>query len=178
MRAALSGTLIALCLCLGTLLIYEIHAPLPDYFVPPARPVPVRPLHEQSAFVMRPSIDFAEIPAKLLFNPDRIPFKDPEPASQQRRLLPPPQLLFVGVILDTKEKIAVARIAGSQSATDLRLGQNVAGWTLESIWPDRIQLRADTQRLEIKIRSGAPLPGDRLPAKTSPNLPVAQADSR
>lgn len=176
MRAAFSGVLIALCLCFGALLSHEIRAPLPHYRIPPARPVVVRPLHEEIAFVMYPSTEFAEITAKLLFNPDRMPFKDPDAASQQKHLLPPPQLIFVGVIIDARDKIAVARIAGAQNATDLRLGQNVAGWTIEAISPDRIQLRADTQRLEIKMRSGAPLPGDHQPARPGPNPPLARAD--
>lgn len=148
-----SAALGAVCLTLASVIFYEATAPLPLYKLPLARSPALPKIQQIETFVPAPASRFSEVEAKMLFNPARGPFKEAE-APPPKRVLPRPQLALIGVLLDSKVQIAVVRLQGNQDAIDLRVGQDIAGWKVEGIRPDRLDLKADDQSLSVALQRG------------------------
>src|SRR5262245_8662130 len=112
-RSLLPAMLSALALMLAGTLVYQLVAPNAEYETPPfpARDrVPVVSLPEP--FATPPLAGFREIDERPLFVPERRPFREavaeaPPPAPRK-----PPEVTLVGVILDGKHRVAIAKVGG------------------------------------------------------------------
>jgi hypothetical protein len=131
-------------------LVYQIAAPLPD--IDPPR-LPLKPRTQQIAAVVPvstpPPETFAEIGTRPLFSPNRRGAA--APAASGTATLQPPDVTLVGIMIDSRDRIAMLRTPSAPLATAFHLGATVSGWQLSEIAPDRIVLSAGPARDEIRL---------------------------
>lgn len=152
---------------LALALVYQIAAPLPD--IDPPRLAP-KPRAQQLAAVVPvstpPPEAFAEIGTRPLFSPSRR--SAAAPAAAGAAALQPPDVTLVGIMIDSRDRIAMLRTPSSPLATAFHLGATVSGWQLSEITPDRIVLSAGPARDEIRLDANkAPSKAPSPPPATS-----------
>jgi hypothetical protein len=148
---------------LALALVYQIAAPLPD-IDPPI--VQMKAHAQQIADVVPvstpPPETFAEIATRPMFSPARRGAAAPASGATT---LAPPEVTLVGIMIDSRDRIAMLRTPSSPLATAFHLGATVSGWQLSEIAPDRIVLSAGPARDEIRLDA------NKAPAK--PPAPAA-----
>ena len=172
---------------------YFILAPIftVDVKVPSASSAAVEavgPEKEQAAepVVNPPMQDYAVIPEKNLFHPDRI-----IPVEKKEVTIPRPEFVLYGTLIVDDVRIAYLSDKKAPRTTPgrgerqvgLKVGETLSGYTLKEVLPDAAVLARDDDRIELKIispenkknrgaaESGAPaIPGGMAaqPAKPSP----------
>jgi hypothetical protein len=172
---------------------YFILAPIftVDVKVPSASSAAVEavgPEKEQAAepVVNPPMQDYAVIPEKNLFHPDRI-----IPVEKKEVTIPRPEFVLYGTLIVDDVRIAYLSDKKAPRTTPgrgerqvgLKVGETLSGYTLKEVLPDAAVLARGEDRIEIKIispenkknrgaaESGAPaIPGGMAaqPAKPSP----------
>jgi hypothetical protein len=141
---------------LGATFVYEVLAPPPSYDLPFLQPRAILPAAEPRDVFKPPSPEtYASLEERPPFNPARTPFKTGE-ATAEKQPLPPPDIVLVGIILVDKQRIAIAKVPGARTASNLLPGQFVDGWQVTAIESDRIALRAESETYEIKLRPVQP----------------------
>jgi hypothetical protein len=152
---------------LGIALIYQLVVPLPD-LDPPL--LGIKPRTAQIAAVMPvstpPAETFAAIDQRPMFTPSRKPAV--AAAANGEATLQPPDIALVGIMIDSRDRMAMIRTPSAPLATAYHLGANIAGWQLSEIAPDRIVLIAGGARDEIKLESNKPLPKQPQPPGPPP----------
>ncbi len=148
----------------------------------------VGPEKEQAAepVVNPPMQDYAVIPEKNLFHPDRI-----IPVEKKEVTIPRPEFVLYGTLIVDDVRIAYLSDKKAPRTTPgrgerqvgLKVGETLSGYTLKEVLPDAAVLARGEDRIEIKIispenkknrgaaESGAPaIPGGMAaqPAKPSP----------
>lgn len=63
-----------------------------------------------------------------------------------------------GILISAGERSALVRAGDTQTVQQLKEGENIAGWTLVEIGPDRIVVRRDSIETEILLDYTAPVP--------------------
>jgi hypothetical protein len=146
------------------------------------------PEKEQAAVavVNPPMQDYAVIPEKNLFHPDRI-----IPVEKKEVAIPRPEFVLYGTLIVDDVRIAYLSDKKAPRTTPgrgerqvgLKVGETLSGYTLKEVLPDGAVLARDDDRIELKIispenkknrgaaESGAPaIPGGMAaqPAKPSP----------
>jgi len=146
------------------------------------------PEKEQAAVavVNPPMQDYAVIPEKNLFHPDRI-----IPVEKKEVTIPRPEFVLYGTLIVDDVRIAYLSDKKAPRTTPgrgerqvgLKVGETLSGYTLKEVLPDGAVLARDDDRIELKIispenkknrgaaESGAPaIPGGMAaqPAKPSP----------
>jgi type II secretory pathway component PulC len=129
-------------------------------------------------FSMPPLGTFSEIAARPVFIPSRRPLPPPipsnvpavPPAPPQPPPAPPPpvNLTLVGIMIGAEGRYAVVRAGGSQIVTTLAEGQEIGGWTVFLILPDRIVLRVASVETEITFPAATSTQQGPAPAVTRP----------
>jgi len=167
----------------GTL-VHELAAPLAPYEVPHAATRAVVPARQPvKAFTAPALTEFAEIDERPLLLPERKPIKVPEAkaAPVQRQ---PPNVTLVGIILDGKRRVAIAKVAGAQSV-NLVPGQTIDGWQVVAIEADGVALTADEQNYKIKLQrpqtgqpAGAAIPAQPVRMPAPPGYAPGQVPGR
>ncbi len=176
MRGPAINRIIALgaaCLGLGVTWIWivlnpsELVVPVQSAAHAPMLPATTEPLQ----FTMPPSAAFSEIAARPVFIPTRRPIPPPAALSVATTPAPPPpppppvpppeiNMTLVGIMIGDKGRFALVRPAGSQTVTTLAQGQEIGGWRVFLILPDRIVLRAGATEAEVAFsRAHAHQPG-------------------
>lgn len=146
--------LIVLCLVLGGYVVYAERgsSPTDPAVVPgPAPPKPAALPPPQPAFTLQPLDDFSETLARPLFLPSRRPLAPGEDAPQQAGAM---RNLFtlMGVIISDEERMALVKRRKTGEVLRLIEGQQVDGWQVEAIMPDRVTLRHDEETEEVELK--------------------------
>jgi len=167
----------------GTL-VYQLAAPLAPYEVAQTGMRAALPARQRvKAFTVPALTEFAEIDERPLLLPARKPIKVPEAkaAPVQRQ---PPNVTLVGIILDGKRRIAIAKMGGAQSV-NLVPGQMIDGWQVVAIESDGVALTADEQNYKIKLQRpqagqpvGVPVPAQPARMPTPPGYAPGQVPGR
>jgi hypothetical protein len=138
---------------------------------------------EPPLFNMPPMAAFSEIAARPVFIPSRRPI--PPPAALTLAAAPapapppppapPPQinLTLVGIMIGDEGRYALVRSAGSQTVTTLAEGQEIGGWQVYLILPDRIVLRVANIETEIMFPVLSPSQPGVAPAVSRPSTSPA-----
>ena len=157
--------LAAVALALGVLVYREAEAPVP---APPAAAAPDRaaatPLVADGRFAMPPLRSLAEVLTRPLFSPTRRPAAAAAAGGEAQAS----GLVLVGIVIAPGEHHALIEHGQPPHLERVIEGQELDGWTVETILPDAVGLRRADQRLELKPKdapSGAlpPLPPRRQP---------------
>jgi len=118
----------------------------------------VGPEKEQAAepVVNPPMQDYAVIPEKNLFHPDRI-----IPVEKKEVTIPRPEFVLYGTLIVDDVRIAYLSDKKAPRTTPgrgerqvgLKVGETLSGYTLKEVLPDAAVLARDEDRIEIKIIS-------------------------
>ncbi len=185
-RRALVALLLLTCILAGGML--ALQRAYPDLLVqrmaggqdeaPPARATENAPDSGQPASAPPPESRFAVIALRPLFSPDRRPSDQPGAPATAASGGAPTDLLVTGIVMAGEDSVAILEPVrpGPQADPGLvaRIGDGVAGWTVEAIEPGRVVLVRDGERHEMALideddprRSKA---GRRAPAPNRPRL--------
>jgi general secretion pathway protein N len=115
-------------------------------------------------FVLPPIESYAEVMARPLFSASRRPA--PQQVAQ-RGSLEPASLALTGIILSSQSRTALVQEAKSPKPIRLAEGQEVQGWTVQSILPDRIVIRRGTLEQEVKLHAASQGAQAGAPASTA-----------
>lgn len=144
---ALWGT----CAALGTALVYVVATPSPALQVPASRAPTILALAEPPpAFVAPPRESFASISDRPLFDVTRQRYVPP-PKLDSEKAPPLPKMFLVGVIIDAQTRIAMLKAPDAALAKAVSVGEDLEGWQVSEIEPDRIVLKAGMKENEIRL---------------------------
>jgi general secretion pathway protein N len=118
----------------------------------------------EAPFALPPIESYAEVTARPLFSASRRPA--PQQAAQ-RGSLEPASLALIGIIISSQSRIALVQEAKSPKPIRLTEGQEVQGWTVQSILPDRIVIRRGTLEQEVKLHAASQGAQAGAPASTA-----------
>jgi len=122
---------------------------------PPAAPVPAAPPAQERVFVMPPLQSYAEVTERPLFSPSR------RPATVTQQVAgPASSLALVGVVISRDGGVALIRSGKAPALARVREGQQIEGWTVRSIAPDRVVVRNGTSEAQLKLHEDAPAAKD------------------
>ena len=169
-----------LCLALGYLIYFELgSAPTllrADPADPPS-PERIAALPDRPVFAMPPIESFSEIAARPLFSESRRPpgpaaEPEPEPETKPgkaaavvvRRGL----FVLVGVVITARTRLAIVRQRTAREAVRLVEGQQIEGWTVDSIQPDRVLFRQGAAVEEVRLDDSIAPPPPRRPKRRTP----------
>jgi hypothetical protein len=95
-------------------------------------------------FAMPPLDSFAEVVSRPLFMPSRRP---PVAAAMSDR---PSDITLIGTIISASDRRALLGHGIPQTIEHVALGQNIDGWTVKSIDPERVVLAQEQREIEVK----------------------------
>ncbi|MCH7775909.1 MAG: hypothetical protein IH878_05125 [Gemmatimonadetes bacterium] len=179
-----SALLIGLCLILGGVIYLELSFGPSHPAASPIAPDPPEPavlLVADPGFTMKPLDDFSEIARRPLFIPSRRPLPpDTEPPRPGPRKAERHRFTLKGVVIVGDERMAVLVIQRRRSRTVLRVveGQQIDGWLVEAILPDRVVLRQGETREEVALRDILKAPSRAKVRTVEPGTPTAPAAKR
>lgn len=148
----------AFCAALLAIIYVELDQPSIE---PPARAAvtPVRETDqrppEKRSFAMPPLRSFADVLARPLFVETRRPPILSAPANDGRSSA----FTLVGIVISTHERLALVEHGQPPRVERLSEGQEIDGWTVEKILPDRVVLARADARIEVKAKDGPTRPG-------------------
>jgi hypothetical protein len=168
----LGTALLALvCASLAVAIFLELEPPLAD---PGARAAarreqkPVDPAASEPRFVMPSLNDFGEVLARPVFSETRRP-APPEAATAPASSAP---FALVGVVVSPGERHVLIEHGQPPHIDRAAEGQELDGWTLETVELDRVVLRRGDNRVELKAKGRAPpAPQARRAATAASPLP-------
>ena len=106
------------------------------------RPGPGGPKPDDAArgLSLPPLEELGQTRDRPLFTPMRrpAPRQDAKPAESAKAGM----LMLMGIVYSPGERVALLRVAGSEQVLRLSKGQEVRGWTVAEIEPDRVLLRS------------------------------------
>lgn len=177
-----SALLIGLCLILGGVIYLELSfVPSPPaasrIALGPPEPA-VLPVADPG-FTMKPLDDFSEIARRPLFIPSRRPLPpDTEPPRPGPRKAERHRFTLKGVVIVADERMAVLQRRRGRTALRVVEGQQIDGWLVEAIMPDRVVLRQGETREEVALRDNLKAPSRAKVRTVAPGTPTAPAAKR
>lgn len=150
----LPAVLFLLCLGLGYALFIEVSAEDPGADVGPtaaAVPARVAELPPPAGFQLPPIETFSETIARPVFSKTRRPPPPGEAPETPQSDPKPVGFRLTGVVITPDGRTALIRQLRTGEIAELVLGQQIEGWLVESILPDRVVLSFGTTRKEVKI---------------------------
>ena len=163
-----------LCLALGYLIYFEIGlAPTLPRADPadPLSPERVAALPDRPVFAMPPIESFSEIAARPLFSESRrppSPAAEPEPGQAAAPVVRRGLFVLVGVVITSRTRLAIVRQRHAREAVRLVEGQQIEGWTVDSIQPDRVLFRQGAAVEEVRLDDSLAPPAPRRPKRRTP----------
>ena len=133
----------------------------------PAAPLPEF-APEPGGFEPPPRHVFAEIVARPLFSASRRPFVESESAGEAPGEAVPIEL--VGTLLTEKGAAALLQPQG-QNARWLHAGDTIAGWQVETIQRDQVNLHLDGEAKTLELRADLDQPAQSRPRSRSAGAP-------
>lgn len=176
-RGRLRLALGAACVALAGVVFAELDRPAVGPAMRADAPVPVAAprVAETPRFAMPPPDRYEEVNARPLFSPTRRP---PAPEAPGAGAAPEASFTLVGIVISTEDRLALLEHGQPPRIERVFEGQQLDGWSVEAILPDRVVLRHGGTREEVRPRDAppgrptrAPAPGRPQPA--SPPPPVA-----
>jgi len=133
-----------------------------------AREPEQRPIQDPS-FSMPPLRNFSGVLSRPLFSETRRPPLQPAVAADARAAT----FTLVGTILSAQERHALVEHGQPARLERISEGQDIDGWTVEQILPDRVVFGRADARIEIKAKDSSlrPVPSRRA-AGAAPVTPV------
>jgi hypothetical protein len=164
----LRSLLAAICLIMLAVIAAELtpsRSALPSTNgVAPSQPeIPATP-----SFTMPPSAAFAEILARPLFSRTR------RPSAHAGQLPASSSLKLVAIVISADDRHALLGSGQPLKITRVREGDEIAGWTVEAIRPDKVIVRRADTREEITPKGF----GRADTNKTVPATPVVSSSGR
>lgn len=171
--------------------IYDEIGELPTGGVPDsAVAVPsaaLEPLPPQAAMVIPNKAAVAVIVDRPVFSQTRRPGRAPADGGSATSM----DFTLLGVVITEGEPSALVRPGKGGVIQQLKVGDDVAGWTVEEIAPDRLIIRRDTVEAEVFLDYAAPAPpmprpvirkekpaaAERAPQRAAEQAPKPDADS-
>lgn len=145
--------LAALCGTLGAASAYEMFAPPPSYAIPAAHVqglVAVGP--PAAGFMPPPASAFASVAERPLFDPARKKYVPPPSAAADKAAPPLPlNLSLIGVIIDSERRLALMKSSETALAMSYAVGDQIDGWQIAEVDPDRVVLKAGTAEDAIRM---------------------------
>ncbi len=168
-----------LCLALGYLIYFEIGlAPTLPRADPadPLSPERVAALPDKPVFAMPPLESFSEIAARPLFSESRRPPSpadepelEPEPGQAAAPVVRRGLFVLVGVVITARTRLAIVRQRNAREAVRLVEGQQIEGWTVDSIQPNLVRLRQGAAVEEVRLDDSlAPPPAPQTRKRRTP----------
>jgi hypothetical protein len=152
--------LLTLCLGLAGVIYVELDQPSIDAIAkaavaPPRDAMPAA--RDTPGFSMPPIRAYTEVLERPLFSETRRPSVDSPVAPVDQRSS---AFTLVGTIISEHEKHALIEHGQPPHLERISEGQDIEGWSVESIRPDRIILTHAEERLEVKVKDqpGPPAP--------------------
>jgi len=118
------------------------------------------------SFSMSPIAAFSEIAARPVFISARRPIPPPAPPAAAAAVPPPPppppapppqlNMTLVGVMIGGEGRYALVRLGSAPTVTTVRQGEEISGWRVFLILPDRVVLRAGATEAEVAFPVLAP----------------------
>jgi len=157
--------LLVACLGMGGLVYAELTwpaAPAEDVSAPAARAPTPRPQHDEigGRFSLPPLQSFAAITERPLFSQSR----RPPPQGTEDASGPWSSFVLTGVIISATDREALILHGRPQTIAHLHEGQDVEGWVITSIQPDRVVIRGATSEHVLKLL-------DKAAPAAAPNVP-------
>ncbi len=119
----------------------------------------IQSLPPEAEFVMPPLEVYSEIVARPLFSPLRRP-PPPEKVDSETGDVKPSLFVLTGVIISAGGRMALLRRANVAGIIQISEGQEIDGWRVEAIKPDRVILRrggiVEEVTLQDKVRPVPP----------------------
>jgi general secretion pathway protein N len=147
------------CGLLFIVLVYQLAAPLPN-IDPAAASTPSRAPANAGrtiasvAFSMPSRDSYADIDARPIFNPTRMPIDGAADGSDTAsKPPPPPSSSLVGVIIDGDTRMALLRSEGAGFAKTVTVGDDVDGWKVAEVDADQVVLRAGSLSSSLKLEA-------------------------
>jgi general secretion pathway protein N len=100
-------------------------------------------------FAVEPLETYAEVTERPLFSPSR---RSPPPQLAQGKQTDAGGLVLSGIILTSDARVALVQSGKTAPAKRLTEGQEIEGWSVQSILPDRIVLRRGATEHELKLK--------------------------
>ncbi|MFQ5773847.1 MAG: hypothetical protein ACE5GS_04965 [Kiloniellaceae bacterium] len=165
-RFLVPGALLAAGLGIAWLLYEDIRAgpqppPLEGDAGVQAPPLPELP--SEAGFTMPPAKTFVEILRRPIFSPTRRP--SPQGEVTLEAAGSELDLKLVGIIISSRERIAIVAPRNSSTFVRLSQGDRFQGWTVELIEPHRVTFRRDDVAEQIELSYDQPPPIRRKPPK-------------
>lgn len=161
-RAVLPALLAGGCAAVGALLGLELERLGLDEGAAPPSHSAAAPRHETapSAFTMPPLASLREVVDRPVFSESRRPAPAEAPKEPAAKL---PNLALVGILLSVDRRQALVERGQPPRVEWVSERQDLDGWTVDAIGPDRIVLVRTNARHEIVIkdRPGKPVTGAR-----------------
>jgi general secretion pathway protein N len=151
--------LLALCLGLVGVIYIEVDQPPidPASAAPRQLPEAIAAVADAPGFTMPPLRGYTEVLERPLFSETRRPSVDSPAAPVDPRSS---AFNLVGTIITSHEHRALIEHGQPPKLERVAEGQDIDGWSVESIRPDRVILTRADARLEVRVKDepGAPAP--------------------
>ncbi len=142
---------------LGFLVAEELAPPPPagSALAPqtPEKPVRVEKIEPPRLRALR---EFSAITERPVFSETRRPGLPASARSTARRTLD--GVILMGTVIGRDRKSALLRVPSSPTLQTVSEGQEIGGWTLEKVLPDRVVLSFDGDSVEVPIWKDSPPP--------------------
>lgn len=168
---------ITACAGLGALAYLETEQPvpsLPSVAAPADATEQIAKPVQRSVFRMPPKNAYKQLVTRPPFSPTRRPprAKPPEPKPVVQRPQPAapkpsvvaPQITLVGILINPEKTIAMVRKRGAEELLRLAKGEDLDGWRVEGVLPDRLLLSHQGKVLEIELSEAARREAETAPA--------------
>ena len=174
----MSLMLVATCLALAGVIYAEVMAdPMSGWSTPSVSGSDDPPAEEalpipEPGFTPPPKQDFAEIVSRPLFSPSRRPLeRKAEPTAPDVK----PGLehvTLVGILIFPTKQVALFERPSESNLLEVRTGEKIEGWLVESIMPDKVVLRWGELRTEMTFVDKARLKPLLAPRSGRPTAPI------
>jgi hypothetical protein len=119
-----------------------------------------------AGFSMPPSSAFSEVLARPVFSPIR------RPGAQAGALAPSSSFTLVAIIIAPGDRHALLGFGQPAKIVRVSEGQDVGGWTVEAILPEKVVVRHADAREEVKARDGMRNAGSATPIRPAAGSPA------
>jgi hypothetical protein len=157
------AALVLVCLGLAGVIAVEVSTPslaVPEAASQPSAPAKASVSAAPTPFSLPPLQSFASITDRPLFSQSR----RPSPQGSDDTLGPWSSFVLAGVIISPASREALILHGKPPTVVHVQEGQNVDGWLVTSILPDRVVFRGGTTEHELKLL-------DKIDPASSPKTP-------
>jgi hypothetical protein len=131
----------------------------------------LEPIDDRLGFTLPPLSDYADVLRRPLFvEARRAPLHVAAAAEA-----PPLGLSLVAVVITSGERHALVQRGNPPHLDRIGEGQQIDGWTVESIQLDRVVVSRGDRRVELKVKDTSVVPdgpqGSKAPTETTPEAP-------